>query len=113
MRQWSHIGGKATSHWVMLGSRAIEFVGTSGIDAIPVSDKGDYQQIRFKIDGRGTTIQEITVAYFDGSQQEMRDTNVLMAPGQFSKTIILALNQSEFPGSSISMDQAPGVQERG
>ena len=85
-----NIGGKATSHWVMLGSRAIEFVGTSGMDAIPVSDKGDYQQIRFKIDGRGTTIQEITITYFDGSQQDMKDINILMAPGQYSKTIILA-----------------------
>ena len=85
----ANIGGKATSHWVMLGSRSIEFVGTGGIDAIPVSDKGDYQQIRFKIEGRGTTVQEITVTYFDGSEQEMKEVNALMAPGQFSKTIIL------------------------
>src|SRR6478735_669243 len=85
----ANIGGKATSHWVMLGSRSIEFVGTGGIDAIPVSDKGDYQQIRFKIEGRGTTVQEITVTYFDGSEQDLKDVNALMAPGQFSRTIIL------------------------
>ena len=53
-----------------------------------VSDKGDYQQIRFKIEGRGTTIQELTVTYFDGGKQDMKDVNALMAPGQFSKTII-------------------------
>ena len=85
----ANIGGKATSHWVMLGSRSIEFVGTGGTDAIPVSDKGDYQQIRFKIEGRGTTVQEITVTYFDGSEQDLKDVNALMAPGQFSRTIIL------------------------
>jgi len=84
----ANIGGKATSHWVMLGSRTIEFLGTGGMDAIAVSDKGDYQQIRFKIEGRGTTIQELTVTYFDGSQQDMKDVNALMATGQFSKTII-------------------------
>ena len=85
----ANIGGKATSHWVMLGSRTIEFLGPANLDAMPVSDNGDYQQLRFKIESRGTTVQEITVTYFDGSQQQLKDLDALMAPGQFSKTIIL------------------------
>jgi len=83
----ANIGGKATSHWVMLGSRTIDFVGDT--DAIPVSDKDNYSQLRFKIEGRGTTIKEITVTYADDSIQEIGSVNAVMSPGQFSKTIVL------------------------
>jgi len=83
----SIFGGKPTSHWVMLGSRTIDFIGDT--DAMPVSDKDSFSQLRFKIEGRGTTLKGITVTYEDGSIQEVNNIDAVMSPGQFSKTIVL------------------------
>ena len=83
----ANIAGKPASRWVMLGSRTIDFVGDT--DAIPVSDKDSFSQLRFKIEGRGTTIKGITVTYADGNIQEVAGIDAMMSPGQFSKTIVL------------------------
>jgi hypothetical protein len=82
-----NITGKPSSRWVMLGSKTIDFIGDT--DAIPVSDKDSFSQLRFKIEGRGTTIKAITVTYADGNVQEVSSIDAVMSPGQFSKTIVL------------------------
>jgi len=106
----SKSGGKA-SHWVMLGSRTIDFVGYT--DVIPVSDKGTYSQIRFKIEGRGTTIKAITVTYDDGSTKKIDSLNALMAPGQYSKTIVLPGEPKRIDKVEYVFGQGTGGSGRG
>lgn len=104
-------GGKAASHWVTLGSRTIDFVGDT--DAIPVSDKGEYSQLRFRIEGRGTTIKAITVTFHEGDTKLISDINALMAPGQFSKTIVVPGGPRRITRVEYKFGQGTGGSGRG